>query len=435
MASFHQTVPVASLANTGILPIISQNVGFKARSVIIDNYTAYYLYLRDADSYIAPYFTGAIRPLEHTTDFAYLAIQSPFEAEQSPTDTSFFVHAIWVDADLGYNAGSQVIGIGGSNAPPPLPVTSGCCDNNFVGARRYPTAPQTYANGAAAALLAYAGVSYDNSGFTTGQPAGTFIIPVGMDGKYRVDASEAFTTTSVLWTNSTTDPELYLEIDVNGVAVHDNLKLTGTSTTAPTPTIEDTDVLDLIAGDLVTAKVSQRTGANVNGSSGDYFNITLQFLGNALGQIAGPPGPQGNPGTTGATGATGATGPAGPAGPGSPYATVEYIISGGGVTPATGIYGNLEIPFDSTITAVRLLADQSGSIVMDVKKSSYAGFPGSLASITAAAKPTITTAQKSQDTTLTGWTTALTKGDILQFSISSVTSITLITISLSVTKV
>jgi len=54
--------------------------------------------------------------------------------------------------------------------------------------------------------------------------------------------------------------------------------------------------------------------------------------------------------------------------------------------------------------------------------------------ITASAKPTITTAVKSQDSTLTGWTTAITAGDTLRFNVDSITSITRITLSLKITK-
>ena len=82
-----------------------------------------------------------------------------------------------------------------------------------------------------------------------------------------------------------------------------------------------------------------------------------------------------------------------------------------------------------------MLADQSGSIVVDIWKKAYATFPPADGdSITAAAPPTITTAQKSQDSTLTDWTTAITAGDILAFNVDSITAIQRVTISLKVTK-
>lgn len=116
-------------------------------------------------------------------------------------------------------------------------------------------------------------------------------------------------------------------------------------------------------------------------------------------------------------------------------ATITFIIDGGGSAITTGQKGHLEIPFECTINQVTMLADQSGSIVVDIWKDTYANFPPDNAdSITASAPPTITTAQKSQDSTLTGWTTAITAGDILAFNVDSCTTITRVTISLKVTK-
>lgn len=112
-----------------------------------------------------------------------------------------------------------------------------------------------------------------------------------------------------------------------------------------------------------------------------------------------------------------------------------FVIDGGGSAIETGEKGHLEIPFACTIDQVTMEADQSGSIVVDIWKDTYANFPPTDAdSITAAAPPTITTAQKSQDSTLTGWTKAITAGDCLAFNVDSCTTITRVTISLKVTK-
>ena len=113
----------------------------------------------------------------------------------------------------------------------------------------------------------------------------------------------------------------------------------------------------------------------------------------------------------------------------------NFIIDGGGSTITTGVKGYIPIPFACTITVVRLLADQSGSIVVDVWKDTYANYPPTDAdSITASAVPTITTADKSEDATLTGWTTAIAAGDILGFNVDSVTTHRRATVELEVTK-
>lgn len=113
--------------------------------------------------------------------------------------------------------------------------------------------------------------------------------------------------------------------------------------------------------------------------------------------------------------------------------TITFVIDGGGSAITAGVKGYLEIPFACTITQVTMLADQSGSIVVDIWKDTYANFPPLDAdSITAAAVPTISSAVKSQDTTLTGWTTAIAAGDILAFNVDSATTVTRVTISLKV---
>jgi hypothetical protein len=122
---------------------------------------------------------------------------------------------------------------------------------------------------------------------------------------------------------------------------------------------------------------------------------------------------------------------------GGKEASINFVIDGGGATITTGIkYGaKVEVPFDCTITSYTALADQSGSITVDIWKDTYVNYPPTDAdSITASAPVDITTATKSQDSTLTGWTTSLTKGDILLLNVDSAASIQVLSISLNVTK-
>jgi len=114
---------------------------------------------------------------------------------------------------------------------------------------------------------------------------------------------------------------------------------------------------------------------------------------------------------------------------------IIFIVDGGGSTIATGEKGHLEIPFNCTIQQVTMAADQTGSIVVDIWKDTYANFPPTNAdSITNATPPTITTALKSQDSTLTNWTTTITTGDILAYNVDSCTNITRVTVSLQAVK-
>jgi hypothetical protein len=119
----------------------------------------------------------------------------------------------------------------------------------------------------------------------------------------------------------------------------------------------------------------------------------------------------------------------------APTESVGITIDGAGSAISTGVKGYVEVPYACTITAVRMFADQSGSAVVDIWKDTYANYPPSNAeSITASAEPTITTAVKSEDTTLTGWTTSISAGDILGFNVDSASTITRLTLQLSVTR-
>jgi len=112
---------------------------------------------------------------------------------------------------------------------------------------------------------------------------------------------------------------------------------------------------------------------------------------------------------------------------------LTFIIDGGGSAITTGQKGHLEIPFKCEILQATLLADVSGSIVVNIWKDTYANFPPAVGDkITADAPPTITTAVKSQDATLTGWTKAIAAGDILAFNVDSATTVTRVVLSLKV---
>lgn len=116
-------------------------------------------------------------------------------------------------------------------------------------------------------------------------------------------------------------------------------------------------------------------------------------------------------------------------------ATLNFIIDGGGEAITTGVKGMVQIDFDCTIQQVTTLGDQSGSVVVDIWKDSYANFPATDAdSITASAPPTLSSAQKSQDSSLSGWTTAVSAGDHLIFNVDSATTVTRVTIALKIKK-
>jgi len=116
-------------------------------------------------------------------------------------------------------------------------------------------------------------------------------------------------------------------------------------------------------------------------------------------------------------------------------AAVVFVIDGGGVAITTGQKGHISLPFAGTIISATLLADRSGSIVIDIWKDTYASYPPDNAdSITASAPPTITSTTKSTDTTLTGWTKTFAAGDIMAFNVDSVTTIQRVNLTLVVRR-
>ena len=112
------------------------------------------------------------------------------------------------------------------------------------------------------------------------------------------------------------------------------------------------------------------------------------------------------------------------------------VIDGGGSAISVGMKGYVEVPFIGTLAQVDMVADRTGSIVIDLWKCSFAQFdagathPVAGDKITGSTPLTITSAVKSTDSTLTGWTKALAAGDILGFNVNSVAAIQRVTITL-----
>lgn len=99
-----------------------------------------------------------------------------------------------------------------------------------------------------------------------------------------------------------------------------------------------------------------------------------------------------------------------------------------------GDCANVVVYFEraATINSATVDADAAGSCVIDIWKIARTGLPASVANtITAAAKPTLSTARSSRDTTLTGWTLSVAAGDTLTFKVDSVSGIKQLSIRLN----
>jgi hypothetical protein len=99
-------------------------------------------------------------------------------------------------------------------------------------------------------------------------------------------------------------------------------------------------------------------------------------------------------------------------------ATFGVSIDGGDTSPISGSMGYFTVPSNGNIVGWSIFADVSGDCVVDVRKSDYASFP-TTSSIAGSEKPSLSSAQKNQDNTLSTWTTSLTQGDVIEFFLES----------------
>jgi len=96
---------------------------------------------------------------------------------------------------------------------------------------------------------------------------------------------------------------------------------------------------------------------------------------------------------------------------------MEFLIDGNGSAITAGVKGDIVIPFTGNFTTWTLLADQTGSIVLDLWKDTYANFPPTNADALST-HPTISSATKATGSI----TDAVTAGDILRVNAAATPS-------------
>jgi len=92
-------------------------------------------------------------------------------------------------------------------------------------------------------------------------------------------------------------------------------------------------------------------------------------------------------------------------------------MSQGNAVLKSGLQGFLEVPYNSTPKSWDLFANVSGSLSVDVRRSTYENWvtaAGVTTSIVGSEKPTLSSVSKNQDTNLTTWS-GLSAGDVLVF--------------------
>ena len=100
--------------------------------------------------------------------------------------------------------------------------------------------------------------------------------------------------------------------------------------------------------------------------------------------------------------------------------SVNVMMDGIGAVLAEGTEAYARLNCDCTLERVSAFLDESDSITFTIDTATYSGHVGSYTDITGGSDFSISGAQTTQDTTLSGWTTSFSRGDMLQFGISSV---------------
>ena len=102
---------------------------------------------------------------------------------------------------------------------------------------------------------------------------------------------------------------------------------------------------------------------------------------------------------------------------------------------STGQKGYTIIPYNITITGWNIVASPSGSCQFDVWKiASGSALPTVSNTITGSQKPILSNGYIATSTSVSGWTTTVTTGDIIGYNVDSASGITKVTLSINGTK-
>jgi purine nucleosidase len=111
-----------------------------------------------------------------------------------------------------------------------------------------------------------------------------------------------------------------------------------------------------------------------------------------------------------------------------PPRVVSFVFN----TPTTGQKFRVYIKKGFTIGQAVISSDVAGSCVLDVWRDTYAnGWPTVADTITASAKPTLSSADQNKDSTLTGWTKTIPDDSWLAVNVDSASTVGQVTLTIS----
>jgi hypothetical protein len=110
--------------------------------------------------------------------------------------------------------------------------------------------------------------------------------------------------------------------------------------------------------------------------------------------------------------------------------TIVFLIDNGSVDMPPGSKGYVSLDVSGTIESWTILSEDTGSVAIDIKKTSYDDFPNNFTSIVGGDFPILIDQSKNKNDILTNWDKTLNVGDILDFDVLSCSGISKCTLTL-----
>ena len=119
--------------------------------------------------------------------------------------------------------------------------------------------------------------------------------------------------------------------------------------------------------------------------------------------------------------------------PTQPSFLMGITVDGGGSGISTGIKGRSVVPRDCTINQTTLLSTDAsatnGFATVDIGIGDYSSYP-TVASIVGANPPVLLNTNKYRDATMSGWSTTLLAGQIIEYNVTLASGISRLTLAL-----
>jgi hypothetical protein len=110
--------------------------------------------------------------------------------------------------------------------------------------------------------------------------------------------------------------------------------------------------------------------------------------------------------------------------------SIPLFVDGAGDSLTTGVKNDFLLTYQIEIIGWTINADQSGNAVLDVQTTSYDEFPLGFSSICGSEKPTLSGAQKNQDTALSTWETTILENTFIRLNVDAASTVERVTLNL-----